>query len=144
MVTGLGAVTPVGATVESSWKAILAGVSGAGIIEKFDPEEFSTKYACEVKFGQGSEKLFNPDDWMEKKERRKVDPFILYGVAAAKQAIRDSGWVAASEETQNRTGVIIGSGIGGLGTIADTSNLLMSRGPRRISPFFIPGSLVKP
>ena len=142
VVTGLGAVTPVGATVESSWKAILSGASGAGIIEKFDPEEFSTKYACEVKFGHGSEKLFNPDDWMEKKERRKVDPFILYGIAAAKQAIRDSGWVAECKQSQDRTGVIIGSGIGGLGTIADTSNLLMSRGPRRISPFFIPGSLV--
>ena len=142
VVTGLGAVTPIGADVESTWHALLAGVSGAGTITKFDTQEFTTKYACEIKFGSQSEGLFDPDIWMEKKEQRKVDPFILYGMAAATQAIRDSQWVAIDKESQDRTGVIIGSGIGGLGNIADMSNLLKSRGPRRISPFFIPGSLI--
>ncbi len=142
VVTGLGAVTPIGANVETTWQALLNGASGADRITKFDPQNFSTSYACEIKFGVGSDKLFDPDQWMEKKEQRKVDPFILYGMAAAKQAIIDSGWVAKSKESQDRTGVIIGSGIGGLGNIADTANLLKARGPRRISPFFIPGSLI--
>jgi 3-oxoacyl-[acyl-carrier-protein] synthase II len=142
VVTGLGAVTPLGSGVEETWRKLLLGDSGASTITRFDPSEFATKYACEIKFGDGKDGTFNPDDWMEKKEQRKVDPFILYGVAAAKQAIVDSGWVAADENEQNRTGVIIGSGIGGLGNIADNANILKERGPRRISPFFIPGSLI--
>jgi 3-oxoacyl-[acyl-carrier-protein] synthase II len=128
--------------VEASWRSLLKGDSGASTITRFDPTNFGTKYACEIKFGDGSSGAFNPDDWMEKKEQRKVDPFILYGIAAAKQAIVDSGWVASDEEGQNRTGVIIGSGIGGLGNIAETAHILKDRGPRRISPFFIPGSLI--
>jgi 3-oxoacyl-[acyl-carrier-protein] synthase II len=142
VVTGLGAVTPLSSSVEGTWRALLAGVSGAATITRFDPTEFATNYACEIKFGDGKDGSFNPDDWMEKKEQRKVDPFILYGVAAAKQAIENSGWIASDENSQNRTGVIIGSGIGGLGTIADTAVILKERGPRRISPFFIPGSLI--
>ena len=142
VVTGLGAVTPIGASVEGTWEALLAGSSGATTITKFDPESFSTKYACEIKFGSTVEGLFNPDEWMEKKDQRKVDPFILYGMAAARQAILDSGWIANTKTAQDRSGVIIGSGIGGLGTIAETSILLKDRGPRRISPFFIPGSLI--
>jgi 3-oxoacyl-[acyl-carrier-protein] synthase II len=142
VVTGLGAITPLACGVENSWQALISGESGASTITRFDPSNFATKYACEIKFGDGRDGSFNPDDWMEKKEQRKVDPFILYGVAAAKQAIVDSGWIASDENAQNRTGVIIGSGIGGLGSIADTANLLKGRGPRRISPFFIPGSLI--
>ena len=142
VVTGLGAVTPLASNVEESWRALLLGVSGASAITRFDPTNFATKYACEIKFGDGKDGSFNPDDWMEKKEQRKVDPFILYGIAAAKQAIVDSGWIALDENAQNRTGVIIGSGIGGLGNIADTANILKERGPRKISPFFIPGSLI--
>ena len=142
VVTGLGAITPLACGAENSWQALLSGESGASTITRFDPSNFATKYACEIKFGDGRNGSFNPDDWMEKKEQRKVDPFILYGVAAAKQAIVDSGWTALDENAQNRTGVIIGSGIGGLGSIADTANLLKARGPRRISPFFIPGSLI--
>ena len=142
VVTGLGAVTPLASDVETSWSALLSGVSGASAITKFDTTNFATKYACEIKFGDGKNGSFNPDDWLEKKDQRKIDPFILYGIAAAKQAIDDSGWVASSENDQNRTGVIIGSGIGGLGNIADTANVLKDRGPRRVSPFFIPGSLI--
>ena len=142
VVTGLGAVTPLACGVEQTWRALLSCASGASTITRFDSTDFATKYACEIEFGDGQGVSFNPDDWMEKKEQRKVDPFILYGVAAAKQAIVDSGWVAVDENAQNRTGVIIGSGIGGLGNIADTANILKDRGPRRISPFFIPGSLI--
>ena len=142
VITGLGAVTPLACGVEASWRSLLKGDSGASTITRFDPTNFGTKYACEINFGDGNSGSFNPDDWMEKKEQRKVDPFILYGIAAAKQAIVDSGWVASDEEGQNRTGVIIGSGIGGLGNIAETAHILKDRGPRRISPFFIPGSLI--
>ena len=142
VVTGLGAVTPLGCGVEHSWDALIKGVSGADIISKFDPSQFATKYACEIEYGDGSNGSFNPDDWMEKKDQRKVDPFILYGIAAAKQAILDSEWVVSNENDRVRTGVIVGSGIGGLGSIADAAILLKERGPRRISPFFIPGALV--
>lgn len=142
VVTGIGAVTPLACGVEETWRALLSGESAAATITRFDPTDFATKYACEIKFGDGKNGSFNPDDWMEKKEQRKVDPFILYGIAAARQAVIDSGWVAVTENARNRTGVIIGSGIGGLGKIADTANLLKERGPRRVSPFFIPGSLI--
>ena len=140
--TGLGAVTPLACGVEATWRDLLLGKSGASTITRFDTTDFATNYACEIKFGDGKDGSFNPDDWMEKKEQRKVDPFILYGIAAANQAISDSGWIADNEDAQDRTGVIIGSGIGGLGNIADTANILKERGPRRISPFFIPGSLI--
>lgn len=142
VVTGLGMVTPMASGVEASWEAILAGKSGAGTITRFDASHLATTYACEIPFGDGTNGTFNPDDWMEPKERRKVDDFILYGMAAATEAINDSGWEAKTDEDKFRTGVMIGSGIGGLSSIADTAVLLKERGPRRVSPFFIPGSLI--
>jgi 3-oxoacyl-[acyl-carrier-protein] synthase II len=120
----------------------LAGQSGAGPITKFDTTNVVTTYACEIPRGDGTNGTFNPDDWMEPKDQRKVDDFILYGMTAAVQAVRDSGWTPASEEERCRTGVMIGSGIGGLASIAETAVLIKERGPKRVSPFFIPGSLI--
>jgi len=144
VVTGLGLVTPLGTGVELVWERLLAGTSGAGPITRFDTTGFATTYACEVPRGDGSDGTFNPDDWMEPKEQRKVDEFILYGMAAADQAIADSGWSPAADDMEAlyRTGVLIGAGIGGLSSIADTSITLNERGPRRVSPFFIPGALI--
>lgn len=142
VVTGLGLVTPLASGVEATWKRLLAGESGAGTIQRFDASHLATDYACEVPLGDGSDDTFNPDDWMEAKERRKVDDFILFGVAAAEMAVKDAGWMPKDTESQERTGVMLGSGIGGLSSIADTSILLRDRGPRRVSPFFIPGSLI--
>lgn len=142
VVTGLGMVTPLACGVEETWSRLLDGQSGAGPITRFDASNVVTKYACEIPFGDGSEGSFNPDDWMDPKDRRKVDDFILYGMAAAEQAVRDSGWEPATEEERERTGVMIGSGIGGLTTIAETAVLIRERGPKRVSPFFIPGSLI--
>ncbi|MCA8881870.1 MAG: beta-ketoacyl-ACP synthase II [Rhodobacteraceae bacterium] len=142
VVTGLGMVTPLACGVEPTWARLLAGQSGAGTITRFDAGHLATTYACEIPVGDGSDGTFNPDDWMEPKERRKVDDFILYAMAAADQAVRDSGWMPSDTEGQERTGVMIGSGIGGLSSIADTAVLLKERGPRRVSPFFIPSSLI--
>ncbi|SEW20781.1 3-oxoacyl-[acyl-carrier-protein] synthase II [Aliiroseovarius sediminilitoris] len=142
VVTGLGMVSPLACGVEETWARILDGQSGAGPITKFDASRVATKYACEVPLGDGSDGTFNPDDWMEPKERRKVDDFILYGLAASEMAVKDAGWMPDDEESLLRTGVMIGSGIGGLATIAETSITLHERGPRRVSPFFIPGSLI--
>ncbi|MGY6536679.1 MAG: beta-ketoacyl-ACP synthase II [Pararhodobacter sp.] len=142
VVTGLGMVTPLGCGVEATWSRLLAGQSGAGPITRFDAGHLATSYACEIPRGDGSDGSFNPDDWMEAKERRKVDEFILYGMAAAQQAVEDAGWTPEGEESRLRTGVMIGSGIGGLTTIAETAILLKERGPKRISPFFIPGALI--
>ena len=141
VVTGLGLVTPLACGVEETWRRLVAGESGAGPITRFDASHLATTYACEIPMGDGSDGTFNPDDWMEPKERRKVDDFILYAIAAADQAIRDSGWTPG-EEGKLRTGVMIGSGIGGLSTIAETAVTLKERGPRRVSPFFIPSSLI--
>jgi 3-oxoacyl-[acyl-carrier-protein] synthase II len=138
----MGMVTPMACGVEATWSRLLDGQSGAGTITKFDASHLATTYACEIPLGDGSEGTFNPEDWMEPKEQRKVDDFILYGMCAAEQAVKDSGWVAESENDQHRTGVMIGSGIGGLSSIADTAVLLKERGPRRVSPFFIPGALI--
>ena len=142
VVTGLGMVTPLASGVEETWTRLLDGQSGAGPITRFDPKDVVTKYACEIPFGDGSDGSFNPDDWMEPKDRRKVDDFILYGMAAAVQAVRDAGWEDPSEDEKLRTGVMIGSGIGGLTSIAETAVLIRERGPKRVSPFFIPGSLI--
>ena len=142
VVTGLGMVTPLACGVEETWARILAGKSGAGTIGRFDASHLATTYACEIPLGDGTDGTFNPDDWMAPKERRKVDDFILYGMAAATQAVTDSGYVPADEEAKCRTGVMIGSGIGGLSSIADTAVLLKERGPRRVSPFFIPSALI--
>ena len=142
VVTGLGLVTPLASGVEETWTRLLDGQSGAGPITHFDASNVATKYACEIPYGDGTDGTFNPDDWMEPKERRKVDDFILYGIAAAEMAVRDSGWAPEDEECRLRTGVMIGSGIGGLQSIAETSLLIKEKGPRRVSPFFIPGALI--
>ena len=142
VVTGLGMVSPLASGVEATWQRLLAGQSGAGTITRFDPSRVTTTYACEIPLGDGSDGTFNADDWMEPKERRKVDDFILYAMAAAEMAVEDAGWRPTDTEGQNRTGVMIGSGIGGLTTIAETAVTLHERGPRRVSPFFIPSSLI--
>ncbi len=142
VVTGLGLVTPLACGVEETWSRLLAGQSGAGPITRFDASRVATTYACEVPFGDGSDGTFNPDDWMEPKERRKVDDFILYGFAAAQQAVKDSGWMPQDDAGRERTGVMVGSGIGGLQSIQDTTLLIAEKGPRRVSPFFIPGALI--
>jgi len=142
VVTGLGMVTPLACGVEETWKRLIAGQSGAGLITRFDPSRVVTTYACEIPLGDGSNGTFNADDWMQPKERRKVDDFILYGVAAAQQAVEDANWMPEDEESRVRTGVMMGAGIGGLSTIGDTAILLKERGPKRVSPFFIPGALI--
>jgi 3-oxoacyl-[acyl-carrier-protein] synthase II len=135
-------VSPLACGVEKTWERLLAGQSAAGTISRFDAGHLATTYACEVPRGDGSDGTFNPDDWMEPKEQRKVDEFILYGMAAAVQAVDDAGISDLSDEEKLRTGVMIGSGIGGLQTIAETAVLLKERGPRRVSPFFIPSALI--
>lgn len=142
VVTGLGLITPLASGVEESWKRILDGQSGAGPITRFDSSNLATTYACEVPYGDGSDGTFNPDDWLAKKEQRKVDTFILFGLAAAQMAVEDSGWMPDALEDLERTGVMIGSGIGGLNSIAETAYLIRDKGPRRVSPFFIPGALI--
>ncbi|QHQ34546.1 beta-ketoacyl-ACP synthase II [Algicella marina] len=142
VVTGLGMVSPLACGVEETWKRLLAGQSGAGTITRFDAEHLATNYACEIPMGDGSDGTFNADDWMDSKEQRKVDPFILYAVAAADQAVKDAGWTPTDTHSQERTGVMIGSGIGGLTTIANNTLILKEKGPRRISPFFIPAALI--
>ncbi|SLN69751.1 3-oxoacyl-[acyl-carrier-protein] synthase 2 [Roseovarius gaetbuli] len=142
VVTGLGLVTPLASGVEESWKRLLDGQSGAGTITRFDPTNVATTYACEVPLGDGSDGSFNADDFMQPKERRKVDDFILYGVAAAQQAVEDSGWMPEVDEDRERTGVMLGSGIGGLRSIEETTLIIRDKGVRRVSPFFIPGALI--
>ncbi|MBC6416856.1 MAG: beta-ketoacyl-ACP synthase II [Rhodospirillales bacterium] len=141
-ITGLGMVNPLGSGVEAIWKRLIAGESGISAITDFDVSDIPAKIAGQVPRGQESEGHFDEDRWMAPKDRRKVDTFILYGLAAADQAIADSGWQAETEEQQERTGVMVGSGIGGLRAIYDTSVTLLERGPRRVSPFFIPSALI--
>jgi 3-oxoacyl-[acyl-carrier-protein] synthase II len=142
VVTGLGLVSPLGCGVEPTWQRLTAGESGAKAIERFDVSDLPSKIACPIPRGDGSNGTFNADDWMEPKEQRKVDDFIVYAVSAAKQALDDSGWHPRTYDEQVRTGVLIGSGIGGLEGIAETSIVLKEKGPRRVSPFFIPGRLI--
>jgi 3-oxoacyl-[acyl-carrier-protein] synthase II len=142
VVTGLGMVSPLASGVEATWARLLAGQSGAGPITRFDASRLATTYACEVPRGNGSDSTFDPDTWMEPKEQRKVDDFILYGMAAAQMAVEDADWTPQAEADRLRTGVMIGSGIGGLQSIAETAVLIHERGPRRVSPFFIPGALI--
>uniref|UniRef100_UPI0030EED665 beta-ketoacyl-ACP synthase II n=2 Tax=Sulfitobacter TaxID=60136 RepID=UPI0030EED665 len=127
---------------EASWSRILDGQSGAGRITGFDPSKLVTQYACEVPLGDGTDGTFNGDKYMEPKEQRKVDTFILFGMAAAQQAVEDSGWMPTDREDLERTGVLIGSGIGGLNSIANTAVMMHEKGPRRVSPFFVPGALI--
>ncbi len=142
VVTGLGLVTPLACGVEETWSRLLAGQSGASPITKFKVDDLATKIACQVPRGDGSDGTFNPDQWVDAKEQRRMDDFIIYGLAAAKQAVRDSGWEPKTEEDRCRTGVLIGSGIGGLDGIEQASILVHEKGPRRLSPFFIPGRLI--
>ena len=142
VVTGLGLVTPLACGVEETWSRLIAGESGAGPITRFDASNVTTKYACEIPRGDGSAGTFNPDDWMEPKDQRKVDPFIVYGMAAADMALADANWHPQTDEDQIATGVLIGSGIGGLEGIVEAGYTLRDKGPRRISPFFIPGRLI--
>ncbi|GGE40459.1 beta-ketoacyl-ACP synthase II [Actibacterium pelagium] len=142
VVTGLGMVTPLASGVEETWSRILDSQSGAGPITKFDASNVTTKYACEVPYGDGTDGTFNPDEWMAPKDRRKIDEFILFGLAAAEMAVKDADWLPEDTESLERTGVMIGSGIGGLNSIAETALLIKEKGPRRVSPFFIPGALI--
>ena len=141
VVTGLGAVTPLGVGVDHAWKRLLDGESGAGRITLFDPSDLPVTIACEVPRGAAPGE-FDVDSVLPAKDQRKVDNFIIYALAAAAEAIADAGWEATDDEAAERTGVMIGSGIGGLGTISAAALVLEERGPRRISPFFIPSSLI--
>jgi len=142
VVTGLGMVSPLGCGVEPAWKRILNGESGARKIATFDVADLPCKIACQVPRGDGSDGTFNPDEWMEPKDQRKVDDFIIFAMAAARQALDDANWHPSTEEERCATGTMIGSGIGGLSGIAETAVLLKERGPRKVSPFFIPGRLI--
>jgi 3-oxoacyl-[acyl-carrier-protein] synthase II len=142
VITGLGMVSPLACGVEETWARVLDGRSGAGKIQRFDASHLACSIACEVPVGDGSDGTFKADDWVAPKDQRKVDTFILFAMAAAEQAVLDADWKPEDEAERERTGVIIGSGIGGLGTIADTALILREKGPRRVSPFFIPGSLI--
>ena len=140
--TGIGMVSPLAASAEETWSRMLAGRSGANRIESFEVSDLPCQIACQVKRGDGSNGTFNPDAWMEPKEQRKVDDFIIFAVSAATQALADAGWAPKTPEEQNSTGVLIGSGIGGLGGIAEAAIILKEKGPRRLSPFFVPGRLI--
>ncbi len=142
VVTGLGLVTPLGCGVDASWNRLLEGKNGARRVEEFEVSDIASQIGCFVPRGATADGNYNADDWMEPKEQRKVDDFIVYAMAAAEQALSDSGFKADTAEKQERAGVLIGSGIGGLSGIADTSILLKEKGPRRVSPFFIPGRLI--
>jgi 3-oxoacyl-[acyl-carrier-protein] synthase II len=142
VVTGLGAVTPLGSGYKPTWERLIAGESGAGPITLFDASNLPARIACQVPRGNLGPAPFNPDLHMEPKEQRKVDDFIIFGVAAADMAIEDSGLKFENEEAQERAGVLIGSGIGGLPGIEEASITLKEKGPRRVSPFFIPGRLI--
>ena len=142
VVTGMGMVSPLACGVEATWSRLLKGESGARRIEKFEVSDLPAKIACQIPRGDGQNGTYNPDQWMEPKEQRKVDEFITYAMCAATQAIEDSGWKPTAHEDQVRTGVMIGSGIGGLEGIAETAIVLKEKGPRRVSPFFIPGRLI--
>lgn len=135
-------VSPLGADAETTWKNLLAGKSGARRVSEFEVDDLAAQIACRLPFGDGSNGTFNADDWMEPKEQRKVDPFITYAMAAAQQALDDAKWHPQSDEDQTNTGVLIGSGIGGIEGIVEAGYTLRDKGPRRVSPFFIPGRLI--
>src|SRR6266581_9352665 len=142
VITGLGMLTPLGCGVEPTWTRLLKGESGAKKIDSFDVSDIACRIACVIPRGDGSNGTYNPDQWMEPKEQRKVDDFIVFAMCAARQALDDAGWKPLSNDDQIKTGVMIGSGIGGLTGIAETAIVLKERGPRRVSPFFIPGRLI--
>ncbi|WP_420565989.1 beta-ketoacyl-ACP synthase II [Thalassobaculum sp.] len=142
VITGLGMVSPLGCGVKTNWDRLMAGKSGIRAIDSFDVSDLPAKIAGMVPEGTKADGGFDPSEWVEPKEQRKIDRFILFGMVAAQQAVEDSGWLPTEVEDQERTGVMIGSGIGGLTTIAEAAVLLQERGPRRISPFFIPSALI--
>ena len=142
VVTGTGMVSPLGDGTEVTWKNLIAGKNAAARIQEFEVDDLPAKIACRIPVGDGSNGTYNPDAYMAPKEQRKVDPFICYAVAAADQALADAGWVPQTDEEQIATGVLIGSGIGGLQGIVDAGETLREKGPRRVSPFFIPGRLI--
>ncbi|MDQ0394235.1 beta-ketoacyl-ACP synthase II [Labrys monachus] len=142
VVTGLGMVSPLGGNVETSWSNLIAGKSGAVKIDRFETADLPARIAGMLPYGDGSNGTYNADQWMEPKEQRKVDDFIVYAMAAATQALDDADWHPSTPDDQNATGVLIGSGIGGLQGIEDAAMTLHQRGPRRVSPFFIPGRLI--
>jgi len=142
VITGLGMVTPLGCGVEPTWRRLLNGQSGARKIESFDVSDLPAKIGCSIPRGDRAEGAYDPDQWMEPKEQRKVDEFIAFAMCAARQALDDAGWRPTNYQDQINTGVMIGSGIGGIEGIAETAIVLKERGPRRVSPFFIPGRLI--
>ena len=142
VITGLGMVSPLGCGVEPTWTRLLAGQSGAVPIDRFEVADLPARIACQIPAGDRADGLFNADQWMDPKDQRKVDDFIIYGMAAARQALDDANWHPSTYEDQIRTGVMIGSGIGGIGGIYDASVTLIEKGPRRVSPFFIPGRII--
>lgn len=142
VITGLGLVSPLANGVEESWKRLLAGQSAARRVSEFEVDDLACQIACRIPVGDGTDGTFSPDVYMDPKEQRKVDPFIIYAVGAADQALDDANWHPESDEDQIRTGVLIGSGIGGIEGIVEAGYTLRDKGPRRISPFFIPGRLI--
>lgn len=142
VITGTGMVSPLGLGTELTWSRLLAGQSGAQRVTDFEVDDIAAKIACRIPLGDAADGNFNPDDWMELKEQRKVDKFIIYAIAAADMALKDAGWLPETYEDQCATGVLIGSGIGGLEGIVEAGHILRDKGPRRLSPFFIPGRLI--
>ncbi|MEO1600813.1 MAG: beta-ketoacyl-ACP synthase II [Pseudomonadota bacterium] len=142
VVTGLGLLSPLGCGVEESWSRLLEGRSGAGTIRHFDASHLPAQIACEIPLGDGTDATFQASDWVANKDQRKIDRFITYALCAADQAVADAGWRPEETEALERTGVLIGSGIGGIESIAETAVTLKEKGPRRVSPFFIPGALI--
>ncbi|WP_429924856.1 beta-ketoacyl-ACP synthase II [Agrobacterium vitis] len=142
VITGTGMVSPLGCGTDVTWTRLLAGQNAARKVTEFEVEDLPAKIACRLPFGDGTDGTFNADDWMEPKEQRKVDPFIVYAMAAAEMALADADWKPQTDEDQIATGVLIGSGIGGIEGIVEAGYTLRDKGPRRISPFFIPGRLI--
>lgn len=142
VVTGLGMLTPLACGVEPTWRRLITGESGARSIDHFDVSDLPVRFACQIPRGDGSDGTYNPDQWMAPKDQRKYDPFIIFAMCAVRQALDDAGWHPTSYEDQIASGVLIGSGIGGIEGIAETALVLKERGPRRVSPFFIPGRII--
>jgi 3-oxoacyl-[acyl-carrier-protein] synthase II len=142
VITGLGLVTPLGCGVDTTWSRLIAGKSGAGLITRFKVDDLPCRIACDVPRGDGADGTFNPDQWVDPKEQRRVDDFIIYALTAASQAVTDSGYEPKTDEARERAGVLIGSGIGGLDGIEQAAILVQEKGPRKLSPFFIPGRLI--
>ncbi|WP_026479926.1 beta-ketoacyl-ACP synthase II [Ahrensia sp. 13_GOM-1096m] len=142
VITGAGMVSPLGASLDSTWSRLLNGESAAKRVDTFETDDLPAKIACVMPRGDGTGGTYNADDWMEPKEQRKVDQFIVYAIAAADQALADAGWKPETDDDCNATGVLIGSGIGGIEGMVEGGIVLKERGPRRLSPFFVPGRLI--